>query len=151
MTLPNGQHSLDSFVTEAGQLGLEDSDHRDTEEYDGPWFVYVTSHDVPDNRENVRTKLREYAARWNVETDFRVVKQNFIPFTNTDQYAVRVLFRFWAVALYDAWVLADTLIKLDRGWNPNDDYSVRSKPFRREIAKVDYWYHRLIFSGSPDS
>jgi len=138
MKLPKGQHSLGSFVSESGQLDLEDFDHRDIEDYDGPWFVYVTSHDVPDDRESVRTKLREYASRWNVETDYRVVKQNFMPFTNTDKYAIRVLFWFWAVALYNAWVLADMLIKIDRGWDFEDDYSVRSKPFRREIAKVEH-------------
>jgi len=138
MSLPKGQHSLGSFVSESGQLGLDDFDRRDIEEYDGPWFVYATSHDVPDDRESVRSKLREYASRWNVETDYRVVKQNFMPFTNTDKYAIRVLFWFWAVALYNAWVLADMLIKMDRGQDFEDDYSVRSKPFRREIAKVEY-------------
>jgi hypothetical protein len=138
MSLPKGQHSLDSFVSEEGQLDLEDFDRRDIEDYDGPWFVYVTSHDVPNDRESVREKLKQYASRWNVETDYRVVKQNFMPHTNTDKYAVRVLFWFWAVSMYNAWVLADILIKLDREWDLDEDYSVRSKPFRRAITDVSY-------------
>jgi len=138
LSLPEGQHSLGSYVSESGQLDLEDFDRRDIEDYDGPWFVYVTSHDVPDDSQSVRSKLKEYASRWNVETDYRVVKQNFMPFTNTDKYAVRVLLWFWAVALYNSWVLADMLIKMDRGWELGGDYDVRSKPFRRQISQVEY-------------
>lgn len=91
-----------SFVTEAGQLGLAEINQRDLEEYDGPTFVYLTSHVIPDTREILRTKLRQDAARWNAEMDYRVVKPDFLPFTNTDQDAVRALVRFWAVALSNA-------------------------------------------------
>jgi hypothetical protein len=89
-----------SFATEAGQLGPADFDQRYLEEDDGPRFVYLTSHVIPDTRETVRTKLCEDAARWNVETDYRVVKPTFTPLTNTDQTTVCALFWFWGVTLY---------------------------------------------------
>lgn len=91
-----------SFVTEAGQLGLAEFNQRDLEEDDGPTFGYVTSHVIPDTRDILRTKLCEDAARWNMETDYRVVKPDFLPFTNTDQNAVRALVWFWGVTLYTA-------------------------------------------------
>ncbi|WP_256289509.1 transposase [Halobellus inordinatus] len=138
LSLPESQTPLEDFVSDSGQLELEDFEDHDVDDYDGPWFVYVTSHDVPNERESVQKKLKDYAKRWNVETDYRVVKQNFMPFTNTDKYAIRVLFWLWAVALYNAWVLVDMLIKIWRGWDLAGDYRIRSKPFRREITAVDY-------------
>ena len=47
---------------------------------------------MPNERESVQKKFKDYAKRWKVETDYRVVEQNFMPSTNIDEYAIRVLF-----------------------------------------------------------
>jgi len=53
---------------------------------------------VPDDPHSARKAAKQYAKRWQIETDYRVVKHNFMARTNSDQYEIRVLWWLYAVA-----------------------------------------------------
>lgn len=134
------QSGLQDFLVadDESQLDLDEFDGRsDPDEYDGPWFVYVTSHDVPDDDNSARKAAKKYAKRWQIETDYRVLKHRFMANTDSTEYAVRVLYWLYAVALFSAWKLADLAVR-DVGDFRANGYSLRSRDFADAIVDVDY-------------
>jgi hypothetical protein len=134
------QTDLQQFIVADGdaQLKLNEFDGRaDATEFEGPWFVYVTSHDVPDDDNSARNAAKKYAKRWQIETDYRVLKHRFMANTDSTQYVVRVLYWLYAVALFSAWKLADLAVRDQQDFDQHG-YSLRSRDFADAIAEVDY-------------
>lgn len=62
----------------------------------------------PDEAE---TFCRRYSRRWQIETEYKSIKNDFLAKTSSKNYRVRLFYFVFAVILYNVWRLIDFLLK----------------------------------------
>jgi len=68
------------------------------------YHVYGTNLPVTNNNRHVFAEI--YRMRWNIETSFRVEKQEFLAQTSSKSYRFRLFLFLVAIILYNLWILA---------------------------------------------
>jgi len=53
-----------------------------------------------------------YGSRWDIESGYRVQKQNFYPKTTSKDYNVRLFYFLFSQLLYNTWTLTNTAVSL---------------------------------------
>lgn len=53
-----------------------------------------------------------YGRRWDIETGFRVQKENFYPKTTSKDYNIRLFYFLFSQILYNAWILTNIVVSL---------------------------------------
>lgn len=88
--------------------------------------VFATNMDVDDeigvDRRSTKRLINRYRRRWDIEISYRSVK-DFLAYTTSKEYSVRLFHFGFAAILYDMWLLVDFLLKL--GF---DEMAYRIKP-----------------------
>lgn len=121
-------HDLGEWVDhERRQSGLDEFPEC-REDATGAWDVYVTNIDDV-TAVNAREWANRYANRWAIESEYRVIKKNFLAKTSTRDYSTRVLYWLLAVTLYNAWVLLDLLLWAERDGSQGGEYAIPSSSF----------------------
>ena len=73
--------------------------------------VFATNLRVgPDEAETV---CRRYSRRWQIENEYKSIKNDFLAKTSSKDYRVRLFYFVFAVLLYNIWRLTDFLLKAD--------------------------------------
>ena len=73
--------------------------------------VFTTNLRVgPDEAETV---CRRYSRRWQIESEYKSIKHDFLAKTSSKDYRVRLFYFVFAVLLYNIWRLTDFLLKAD--------------------------------------
>ncbi|WP_222913223.1 transposase [Natrinema sp. SYSU A 869] len=73
--------------------------------------VFATNLSVgPDEAE---TFCRRYSRRWQIENEYKSIKNDFLAKTSSKDYRVRLFYFVFAVLLYNVWRLTDFLLKAD--------------------------------------
>jgi IS4 transposase len=105
----------------------------DEPELKGEWVVYVTN--IEDAGNDPKAWAQVYARRWAIETNYRVIKHDFLAKTTSRKFSVRVFYWLFAVMLYNAWVLLDVFLRADHPERAPDDRPVMPA---RSFAKAFY-------------
>ena len=75
--------------------------------------AYATNEEFDENDANLAEWLAAlYSKRWGIESSFDVEKNSYLAKTASKNYSVRLFYFFFAVLLYDLWILADILVCL---------------------------------------
>ncbi len=61
-----------------------------------------------------------YRYRWQIETNFREIKQNFLGRTTSVRYAVKYFYFMFANVLFNFWILVNVLLELIYGFKGKD-------------------------------
>jgi len=93
------------------------------------WFV--TSLDV--DASTAKAYAAAFRRRWGIETSYRQIG-DFLPRTSSPTFSVRLFYFLFAVALYNLWVLANTLVA---GRSRPEKPRISTRIFRRLIL-TDY-------------
>ncbi len=59
------------------------------------------------------TVCRRYSRRWQIENEYKSIKNDFLAKTSSKDYRVRLFYFVFAVLLYNIWRLTDFLLKAD--------------------------------------
>lgn len=111
-----------NLVIVENKLGVKEGVIRVTELYS----TFATNLEVDESK---REEIAEwYRKRWSIETGYRV-KKEFKIRTSTESYAMRVLFFFLSVAMYNLWVLFNLLLALARNASTEPIISVSELKF----------------------
>ena len=76
---------------------------------DGDYQVFVTNRDVP--AEDVPGVVQRYDRRWEIENEYKTIKDTFLPNTSSKSYRLRFVYFALACVLYNVWRLTDYLLK----------------------------------------
>ena len=87
--------------------------------------------------ENPTGWAERYAWRWAIETNYRVVKNDFLARTTSREFSIRTFYWLFAVMLYNAWVLLDVFLRADHPDRAPDDRPVMPA---RSFAKAFYQF-----------
>jgi hypothetical protein len=121
------QLSLDDY---GGGISGADSD------IEGEWAVYVTNIENAD--EKPKHWAEAYANRWAIETNYRVIKEDFLAKTTSKEFEVRLFYWLFAVMLYNAWVLLDVFLRADKpGAAPDDRPVMPAATFAKQFSDVE--------------
>lgn len=137
---------LNRMSDEDGQMGIEnyaDSDRVsvDLNEVPKAWWecrrAYLTNIEDLDPEYVVN----RYDRRWQIETKYRVIKQDFLGKTTSRSFAVRTFFWLFAAMMYNAWVLLDVFLRADADDGvelPDDRPVMPARSFARRFLTLDY-------------
>ena len=71
--------------------------------------VFATNLNIgPDEAEDF---CNRYSRRWQIETEYKSIKNDFLAKTSSKDYGVRLFYFVFAVLLYNIWRLTDFLLK----------------------------------------
>ena len=107
----------------------------DDVEETGEWVLYATN--IEGAEKNPKDWAERYARRWAIETNYRVVKNDFLANTTSREFSVRTFYWLFAVMLYNAWVLLDVFLRADHPDRAPDDRPVMPA---RSFAKAFYQF-----------
>ena len=65
--------------------------------------------------EEAESFCRRYSRRWQIENEYKSIKNDFLAKTSSKDYRVRLFYFVFAVLLYNIWRLTDFLLKADIG------------------------------------
>jgi IS4 transposase len=126
-----GEEDDDAEQTALTDFG--DGTASDAPELTGKWVVYVTN--IEDAGDDPKAWAQVYARRWAIETNYRVIKHDFLAKTTSRKFSVRVFYWLFACLLYDAWVLLDVFLRANHPEKAPDDRPVMPA---RSFAKAFY-------------
>jgi len=76
--------------------------------------AFVTNKDVKDGteveREYTENVINRYSRRWGIENSYKTIK-DFLAWTTSKEFTVRLFYFGFAVLLYDMWLLVDLLVQ----------------------------------------
>ena len=98
--------------------------------------MYVTN--IKEAGDDPKAWAKVYARRWAIETNYRVIKHDFLAKTTSRKFSVRVFYWLFAVMLYNAWVLLDVFLRADYPERVPDDRAVMPA---RSFVKVFYSFN----------
>jgi len=88
--------------------------------------VFATNYEVDDeialDRREAKRRVNRYSRRWGIETNYRSLSE-FLPYTTSKEYAVRLFHFGFAVLIFNMWRLVDFLIQVN-----TDALEYRTKP-----------------------
>ena len=61
--------------------------------------------------EEAESFCRRYSRRWQIENEYKSIKNDFLAKTSSKDYRVRLFYFVFAVLLYNIWRLTDFLLK----------------------------------------
>ena len=61
--------------------------------------------------EEAEAVCRRYSSRWQIENEYKSIKNNFLSKTSSKDYRVRLFYFVFAVLLHNIWRLTDFLLK----------------------------------------
>ncbi|WP_162562627.1 transposase [Salinigranum rubrum] len=128
-----GEEKQEDDAEQTALTDFVDSTTPDEPEPTGEWVVYVTN--IEEAGDDPKTWAEIYARRWAIETNYRVVKNDFLAKTTSRKFSVRVFYWLFAVMLYNAWVLLDVFLRADHPEKAPDDRPVMPA---RSFAKAFY-------------
>jgi len=73
--------------------------------------VFATN--LPIGPEEAKSFCRRYSRRWQIENEYKSIKNDFLAKTSSKDYRVRLFYFVFAVVLYNIWRLTDFLLKAD--------------------------------------
>lgn len=81
-----------------------------------------------------------YGRRWDIETGYRVQKENFYPKTTSKNYNVRLFYFLFSQLLYNAWILTNIAVSLHLHGEIRDEKIVTAQEFVTQFFKayIDY-------------
>ena len=130
-----GDDEQDTEQTSLTQFGAGDAP--DEADLTGEWVLYATN--IEDADENPKGWAERYARRWAIETNYRVIKDDFLARTTSKKFSVRVFYWLFAVMLYNAWVLLDVFLRADHPDRAPDDRPVMAaRSFAKAFYEFDY-------------
>jgi hypothetical protein len=65
--------------------------------------------------EGAESFCRRYSRRWQIENEYKSIKNDFLAKTSSKDYRVQLFYFVFAVLLYNIWRLTDFLLKADIG------------------------------------
>jgi hypothetical protein len=71
----------------------------------------VFSTNLPIGTEGAESFCRRYSRRWQIENEYKSLKNDFLAKTSSKDYRVRLFYFVFAVLLYNIWRLTDFLLK----------------------------------------
>jgi hypothetical protein len=98
---------------------------------DAEYVWFVTSLDV--DASTAKAYAAAFRRRWGIETSYRQIG-DFLPRTSSPTFSVRLFYFLFAVALYNLWVLANTLVA---GEMHPETPPISTRIFRR-LVLTDY-------------
>ncbi|WJK64797.1 transposase [Halobacterium salinarum] len=123
----DAQLSLDDY--DAGISGADN-------DIEGEWAIYVTN--IENAEERPKHWAEAYANRWAIETNYRVIKEDFLAKTTSREFEVRLFYWLFAVMLYNAWVLLDVFLRADKPEAAPDDRPVMpAATFAKQFSDVE--------------
>ena len=63
--------------------------------------------------EEAETIFQRYSRRWQIDSEYKSIKGDFLVKTSSKDYRVRLFYFVFAVLLYNIWRLTDFLLKVD--------------------------------------
>lgn len=75
----------------------------------GSYAIFLTNADVPVER--APGLVAQYKDRWMIENEYKVIKEHFLPRTNSSDYRVRLFYFVAAVLMYNVWRLTNLLLR----------------------------------------
>jgi len=78
-------------------------------EEDGKYAVFTTNRDVTPDQ--VMGLTAQYSWRWQIESEYKTIKHNFLPTTASTDYRVRLLYFTLGVIMYNVWRLTNLLLR----------------------------------------
>lgn len=94
--------------------------------------AFITSEDVSDETEQERefaeVLLSQYSKRWGIENSYKTIK-DFLAWTTSKDYTIRLFYFGFAVLLYDMWLLVDLLVQEALDVERRDKPRVTAKRF----------------------
>lgn len=102
-------------------------------------YAYATniSLDETDMEKEANWIANEYNRRWGIETSYRTKKQSYLPKTSSKDYRIRLFYFFFAVLLYNMWILADVLVCLETNGKVETKHLVTANFFRSSFFYID--------------
>ncbi|XRG94197.1 hypothetical protein V5735_19990 [Haladaptatus sp. SPP-AMP-3] len=79
----------------------------------GGTAVFATNLSV--DPEEAEAFCRRYRRRWQIESEYKSIKNDFLAKTSSKDYRVRLLYFVFAVLLHNIWRLTDFLLKAGVG------------------------------------
>ncbi len=78
-------------------------------EEDGTYAVFTANRDVtPDQAMGLTA---QYSRRWQIESEYKSIKNHFLPATASTDYRVRLLYFVLGVVMYNVWRLTNLLLR----------------------------------------
>lgn len=74
---------------------------------DGSYAVFTTNRDVP--LDMVQGFTGQYTQRWEIENEYKTIKQHFLPTVASTDYRIRFLYFMIGVVMYNVWRLTNLL------------------------------------------
>jgi len=110
---------------------------------EGKTVAFITNEDVDDeislDRREAKGLIDRYSRRWGIENSYKTIK-DFLAWTTSKDYCVRVFYFGFAVLLYNMWLLVDSLVQLSLDVEHRYKPRVTAKRFlnlvRKQLAGV---------------
>ncbi len=107
----------------------------------GKKVIYAYATNIPldgtDMEKEANWIASEYSRRWGIETSYRTKKQSYLPKTSSKDYRIRLFYFFFAVLLYNMWILADVLVCLEINGKVESKHLVTANFFRSSFFYID--------------
>ncbi len=76
---------------------------------EGAYAVFTTNRDVP--LEQVQGFTGQYTQRWQIENEYKTIKQHFLPTVASTDYRIRFLYFVIGVVMYNVWRVTNLLFR----------------------------------------
>ena len=134
---PDADYAVERTVRQEyeGRVHTTDFIYFPSNEETGKYGMMMTNTDVPVER--APGLVAQYKDRWDIEIEYRCIKEHFLPQTSSSDYRVRLFYFVAGVLMYNVWRLTNLLL---RNWI---DVNLGDKPPipAGEVAQVIV--HRL--------
>ena len=101
--------------------------------------VFATNDDLDDeielDRREAKRRINRYRRRWGIETSFASLK-DFLPYTTSKEYPVRLFHFGFGMLVYNMWLLVDFLIQLSLDGEQRTKPRLKAKRFLRLVESV---------------
>ncbi|WP_330633273.1 hypothetical protein [Halocatena halophila] len=78
-------------------------------EQENAYAVFATNRDVPLDR--VQEITRQYTKRWQIENEYKTIKQHFLPTVASTDYRIQFLYFVIGVTMYSVWRVTNLLFR----------------------------------------
>ncbi len=100
--------------------------------------AFITSKDVSDETEHDRdlamVLISQYSRRWGIENSYKTIK-DFLAWTTSKEYTVRLFYFGFAVLLYNLWLIVDMLVQISLNIERRNKPQVTAKRFLNVARK----------------
>lgn len=101
--------------------------------------AFITNEDVDDeislDRRETKGVIGRYSRRWGIENSYKTIK-DFLAWTTSKEFGVRIFYFGFAVLLYNMWLLVDLLVQVSLDIEHRYKPRVTAKRFLNLVRKA---------------